>query len=313
MKKLREFCFDNRVTALWQVSMSDYTSFRIGGLADAFLLPSTEGALIASVRFLQREKIPFCVIGNGTNLLVSDKGFRGALISTRHIRSIRINGTEAKVGCGTPISMLESRLAEHCLGGAEALYGIPGTIGGAVYMNAGAYGVELSDLVTLVSVMRLSDGACFALRQKECGFSYRNSVFAERRDYAILSVEMSFVPRREAEVREAMKKHLSLRMEKQPTALPSAGSAFKRPRGYYAAALIAEAGLSGLRVGGAAVSVKHAGFIVNLGDATAEDVRQLMREIRERVAARFGVTLFSEIEYVSENGRVCDPMEDTPS
>lgn len=312
MKKLREFCFDNRVTALWQVPMSDYTSFRIGGCADAFLLPSTEGTLIASVRFLQKENIPFCVIGNGTNLLISDNGFRGALVSTRHIRSIRINGTEARVGCGTPISMLESRLAEHCLGGAEALYGIPGTVGGAVYMNAGAYGTELSDFVTLVSVMRLDDGVCLALPKKECAFSYRHSVFAERRDYVILSVEMSFVHRREAEARTAMKKHLSLRMEKQPTALPSAGSAFRRPHGLYAAALIEEAGLSGLRVGGAAVSVKHAGFIVNLGDATAEDVRRLMREIRERVDSRFGVALRSEIEYISENGRVCDPMEDTP-
>lgn len=309
MRRLREFCFDNRVTALWQAPMSDYTSFRIGGVTDAFLLPSTEGALVASVRFLKEEAIPFCVVGNGTNLLVSDRGFRGALLSTRHIRSVAVNGTEVKAGCGTPISMLERCLAEHSLGGAEALYGIPGTVGGAVYMNAGAYGTEIADLVTLVSVMRVSDGQCLALPKKDCLFSYRHSAFGDRRDLVILSVEMALARRREAEVRENMRRYLSLRMERQPTALPSAGSAFKRPNGFYAAALIEGAGLSGLRVGGAAISVKHAGFIVNLGNATADDVRRLMREVRDRVARRFGVTLTSEIEYIDENGRVRDPMD----
>lgn len=313
MKRLREFCFDHHITALWQAPMSDYTSLRIGGKADAFLLPSTEGGLVAVISFLNDEGIPFCVIGNGTNLLVSDEGFRGVLISTRHIRSVTVNGTEVKAACGTPISVLERHLADHSLGGLEPLYGIPGTVGGAVYMNAGAYGTEIADRVNMVSVIHTADGQCGVLQKKDCRFGYRQSAFMQSRETAILSVELSLERRREAEVRESMRRYLSIRMEKQPTALPSAGSAFKRPDGFYAAKLIEEAGLSGLRVGGAAVSVKHTGFIVNLGDATARDVRLLMRQIKDTVASRFGVCLTSEIEYIDENGRIRDPLsEDEP-
>ena len=310
MKRLREFCFDNRITALWQVPMADYTSFRIGGRADSFLLPSTEASLVSLLRFLIAEQIRFCVIGNGTNLLVSDEGVTGVVISTRHIRSVSVNGTSVHVGCGTPISVLGRRSAENALGGLEALYGIPGTVGGAVYMNAGAYGTEIGERISLVSVFDITDGRCKTLTKEECRFSYRNSVFMQMAEWVILSAEISLTPRREAEVREDMRRYLSLRMEKQPTALPNAGSAFRRPKGDYAARLIDQAGLSGFRVGGAAVSVKHAGFLVNLGGATAEDVKKLMHQIQDRVEERFGVRLTSEIQYLDRDGSIYDPLRE---
>ncbi|MBO5652732.1 MAG: UDP-N-acetylmuramate dehydrogenase, partial [Clostridia bacterium] len=238
MKRLREFCFAHHITALWQVPLSDYTSFRIGGTAEAMLFPPSEGSFVMLLRFLLGEKIPFCVMGNGSNLLVTDEGVAAAVVSTRHIRSVSVNGTSVTVGCGTPLSVLCRRLAESSLGGGEALYGIPGTMGGAVYMNAGAYGVETADLVRFVSVVDTKSGECKTLSCAECGFSYRHSVFMEKRQDVILSVELLLSPRREELVREDMKRYLSLRMEKQPTALPSAGSAFRRPEGEYAARLI---------------------------------------------------------------------------
>lgn len=313
MKRVREFCFAHHITALWQAPMADYTTFRIGGKAEAFLLPPSEGSLVLLLRFLREERIPFCVIGNGSNLLVTDECVSCVVISTRHIRSVTVNGTSITVGCGTPLSALCRRLSECSLGGAEALYGIPGTVGGAVYMNAGAYDTEISDLVRFVSVVDTTTGSCEVLSREDCRFSYRHSVFMQRKDTVILSVELSFFPRREESVRENMKHYLSLRMEKQPTALPSAGSAFRRPQGGYASRLVAEAGLSGFSVGGAAVSVKHSGFLVNLGDATARDVIALLKIIREKVQNSFGVCLTPEIEYLDQNGTIRDPLlgEDT--
>ena len=308
MKRVREFCFAHHITALWQAPMADYTSFRIGGKAEAFLLPPSEGSLVLLLRFLREERIPFCVIGNGTNLLVADEGVFCVVISTRHIRSVSVSGTSVAVGCGTPLSVLCRRLSECSLGGAEPLYGIPGTIGGAVYMNAGAYGREIADLVTMVSVVDTKNGSCKVLSREDCLFSYRHSVFMEKKDEVILSVELSLSQRREEAVREDMKRYLSLRMEKQPTALPSAGSAFRRPREGYASRLISQAELSGASIGGAAVSVKHNGFLVNLGDATARDVRELLMHIREEVNHRFGVCLTPEIEYLDQNGRIRDPL-----
>lgn len=308
MKRVREFCFAHHITALWQTPMADYTSFRIGGKAEAFLLPPSEGSLVRLLCFLREENIPFCVIGNGTNLLVADEGVSCVVISTRHIRSVTVSGTDVTVGCGTPLSVLCRRLSECSLAGAEPLYGIPGTVGGAVYMNAGAYGREIADLVTFVSVVDTQSGSCRVLSREDCMFSYRHSVFMQKKRDVILSVELSLSRSREEAVRENMKRYLSLRMEKQPTALPSAGSAFRRPCDGYASRLISQAGLSGASVGGAAVSVKHNGFIVNLGDATARDVTELLWLIREKVEDTFGVCLACEIEYLDQDGRIRDPL-----
>ncbi len=298
MRKLREFCLERRIAVLWDVPMADYTSFRIGGKVDALLFPDTEVQLVSLLSFLLESGLCFRVIGNATNLLISDDGFRGVLITTRHMRAVSVSGTTARAACGTPINVFCRTLAEFSLGGLEALYGIPGTLGGAVFMNAGAFGHTVSDSLAYVSVLNIQNGQTTVISRKDCDFSYRHSYFSERRHLIILSADFLLKPSACGAVRERMKAVLARRMEKQPTALPSAGSAFLRPEGHYAGKLIEEAGLVGTRVGGAAVSVKHAGFIVNLGGATAKDVLDLIAFIRETVFEKFGVTLTPEIEYI---------------
>ncbi len=298
MRKLREFCLKRHIAVLWDVPMADYTSFRIGGKTDAFLFPSTEAELVALVTFLSEEQIAFRIIGNATNLLVSDDGFRGALVTTRHVRSVSVSGITVRAACGTPINVLCRTLAEFSLSGMEHLYGIPGTIGGAVFMNAGAFDHSVSDSLSFVSVLDLLNGRTAVVSKKDCAFSYRNSLFRENANLVILSADFTCSPVDCGVVREKMKHVLKIRMEKQPTALPSAGSVFLKPKGHYAGKLIEDAGLMGARVGGAAVSVKHGGFIVNLGGATAKDVLDLITHIKKEVFACFGVTLETEIEYI---------------
>ncbi len=298
MRKLREFCLKKQVAVLWDVPMADYTSFRIGGKVDALLFPDTEAELVSLLAFLLETEIPFRVIGNATNLLVSDHGFRGALVTTRHIRSVSVSGTTARAACGTPLNVFCRTLAEFSLSGVEDLYGIPGTVGGAVFMNAGAFGALISDNLSFVSVLDARNGETAVVSRKECHFSYRDSFFRENKHLIILSADFTCRPSNCGTVREKMKNVLKIRMEKQPTALPSAGSVFLKPKGHYAGQLIEDAGLMGARVGGAAVSVKHAGFIVNLGGATAADVLDLIAYIKKEVFARFGVRLETEIEYI---------------
>ena len=297
-KQLREFCLKERLSVLWRAPLSDYSSFRIGGPADALLLPDTEKNLLSLLCFLKREEIPFRVIGNGTNLLFSDDGFRGAVVSTRHVRGVSILGNTARAAAGTPLNVLCRTLADHSLDGFAPLYGIPGTVGGAVFMNAGAFGATVSDHLTFVSVYRTASGKYETYAKDALAFSYRSSVFSTQRDAIILSAEFALPYGDQENIREKMRQNIAERMEKQPTALPCAGSAFLRPKEGYAARYIEDAGLKGARIGGAAVSVKHAGFIVNLGGATASDVLALIELIEKTVEERFGVTLAPEIEYV---------------
>lgn len=297
-KILREFCLKERVPVLWHAPLSDYTSFRIGGPADAVLLPNTEKELLSLLCFLKGVSIPFRVIGNGTNLLFSDEGFRGAIVSTRHVRGVSVLGQTVRAAVGTPLNVLCRTLAEHSLDGFSSLYGIPGTVGGAVFMNAGAFETTVSDFLDFVSVYRLEDGKIEALSKKDLRFSYRFSAFHEKMNEVILSAEFSFPRGLQEEIREKMRQNIEKRMETQPTALPCAGSAFLRPKDGYAASWIEKAGLKGARVGAAAVSLKHAGFIVNLGGATAKDVLSLIALVKRTVEEKFGITLIPEIEYI---------------
>ncbi len=299
-KILREFCLNERVPVLWRAPLSDYTSFRIGGPADAFLLPDTEKALLSVLCFLKQENIPYRVIGNGTNLLFSDEGFRGAVVSTRHVRGVGIMGKTARAAAGTPLNVLCRTLAEYSLDGFSSLYGIPGTVGGAVFMNAGAFGAVVSDYLDFVSAYDVTNGKIEMISRKELDFSYRSSVFQTRKDIIILSAEFTLPKGSQENIREKMRQNIAKRMETQPTALPCAGSTFLRPKDGYAAAWIERAGLKGARVGGAAVSLKHAGFIVNLGGATAKDVLSLITMIKDEVNRRFGVLLAPEVEYIGE-------------
>lgn len=298
MQLLREFCLDHHIAVLWDVPMTDYTSFRIGGRAEALIFPSTEAQIASLLLFLTKENISYRVIGNATNLLVSDEGFCGALVTTRHIRSVSVSGSTARAACGTPINSLCRTLAEFSLSGFEALYGIPGTVGGALFMNAGAFDHTVSDRLSYVSVFDTKGGKTAVIPTKDCAFSYRHSLFAEQRHLIILSADFELRPAPCGAIREKMKEALAKRMETQPTALPSAGSTFLRPEGHYAGRLIEEAGLVGARIGGAAVSVKHAGFIVNLGGATAKDVLDLISYVQATVFEKCGVTLTTEIEYI---------------
>ena len=297
-KKLREFCMANRLTALWKAPLSDFTSFRIGGVADAVLLPDREGALMELLSFLKRERIRFRLIGNGTNIYFADEGFRGVIISTRRMRDVRVVGNTVRAAAGTPLNVLCRTLADRSLGGLEPLYGIPGTVGGAVVMNAGAFGSTIADHLTYVSVYRAEQGEIQTLPKQALGFSYRNSALLHEKETAILSVEFYFPTVNSEIITEKMRQNIKRRMDTQPTALPSAGSTFLRPEDGYAAAWIEKAGLKGLRIGGAAVSLKHAGFVVNLGDATAADVNALIAEIQKRVLEQFGISLIPEVEYI---------------
>lgn len=298
MQKLREFCLNHQISALWQVAMAEYTSFRIGGVADALLFPSSEDAFLKTLAYLREQKTPFRIIGNATNLLVSDRGFRGVIVTTRHIRSLSLSGFSVRAACGVPINVLCRRLADASLGGLESLYGIPGSVGGAVFMNAGAFGATVSDRLELVTVYDLENGKTVVLSKRECDFSYRKSIFKEKRNLVILSAAFEVSPAVCENIRERMRDALSVRMERHPTALPSAGSVFLKTEGKSAGELIERAGLMGLRVGGAAVSLKHAGFIVNLGGATAEDVLSLIAYIKKQILEKYGITLETEIEYV---------------
>lgn len=298
MQKLREFCLNLQIPALWQVPLSDYTSFRIGGPADALIFPDTEEELLRLLAYFGQENICFRVIGNASNVLVSDKGFRGALVSTRHIRSLSVTGVTVRAACGVPINVLCRKMAEASLGGLESLYGIPGTVGGALRMNASAFGSAVSDVLEFVTVFDLSKNKTEVLFKRDCDFSYRHSIFSENKSLIILSAAFCAYAKPSEEIREGMRHALGIRMEKHPSALPSAGSVFLKHDGRSAGELIEGAGLKGKRIGGAAVSLKHAGFIVNLGGATAKDVLDLMEYIKARVKEKYDVTLTAEIEYI---------------
>ncbi len=298
MQKLREFCLNLQIPALWQVPVSDYTSFRIGGLADALIFPDTEEELLLLLGYLSGEGIRFRVLGNASNVLVADEGFRGALVSTRHIRSLSVTGMAVRAACGVPINVLCRKMAEASLGGLENLYGIPGTVGGAIRMNASAFGCAVSDVLDFVTVFDFEESKTKVLFKKDCDFSYRHSIFSEKPSFIILSATFRTPKKPSEQIREGMRRALSIRMEKHPSALPSAGSVFLKHEGKSAGELIEGAGLKGERIGGAAVSLKHAGFIVNLGGATAKDVLDLMEYVKMRVREKYGVDLTAEIEHI---------------
>ena len=304
MKKLREYCLHKHLEALWNVPLAPYSSFRIGGPADVVLFPQTEEELAQLLAFLETEQIRYRVFGRATNLLFSDAGFRGALVTTRHMTSLSVCGETLRASSGLALNALCRAAEESGLGGAEALYGIPGTIGGAVCMNAGAYGTEIKDVLAFATVYDTERQRVLVLPKEKCGFSYRDSALRRNRRLILLSADLTLSAMPKAQITEKMRKICRKRSEKQPLQYPSAGSAFRRPQGDYAGRLIAEAGLCGTRIGGAAVSRKHAGFIINIGGATASDVLSLLSVVQTKVEEKTGVALSPEIEYV-------EPMPDS--
>lgn len=279
--------------------MMKHTSFRIGGPADWLITPESGKALCEAVKFLKAEGVPYFILGNGSNLLVSDEGYRGVVIHIgKNMGDITIEGERIRAGAGALLSTVASKAAAASLTGMEFAGGIPGSIGGACVMNAGAYGGEMKDILTSVIAL-FEDGS---VRKVPCGelmLGYRSSALM-RNGAVVLEAELSLTEGDIGEIRATMDDLRERRVSKQPLDLPSAGSTFKRPEGYFAGKLIMDSGLRGYAVGGAQVSEKHCGFVVNRGGATADDVMTLIRHIQKTVLKNFGVELVPEVRFLGE-------------
>ena len=278
--------------------MSKHTTFRIGGKADLFV-SADEKSLPQLLKEAADEKIPVTIIGNGSNLLVGDGGIRGLVIEIgKGMDKIEISDNIMTVGAGTLLSKAANTAAEHGLSGMEFAAGIPGSVGGAVVMNAGAYGGEMKDIIMDVDVIT-REGEYRRLTLEELELSYRHSCIIEN-EYIVVRARLMLQEKDEAQICLVMEDLKNRRKEKQPLNFPSAGSTFKRPEGYFAGKLIMDAGLRGYSVGGAQVSEKHCGFVVNKGGATASDVVKLMNDVRDKVMEEFGVELEPEVKMIGE-------------
>lgn len=275
--------------------LSKHTSFRIGGPAEVMAFPKTEGELSEVLKVSKELDTQFVILGAGTNVLAPDEGVRGLVICLKDCMNgmEALEGNRIRVMSGVTMSRAAVYASKLGLSGMEFAHGIPGTVGGGVYMNAGAYGGEISQICESVTVMNRL-GKMRTLSREEMGFSYRHSVL-EKTGEIVISAVLQLTQDTPESVMKRMKELLSKRSASQPLDLPSAGSAFKRPASGYAAALIDGAGLKGFQVGGAAISVKHAGFAVNLGGATAEEVKELLRQVSNRVFETSGIRLEPEV------------------
>ena len=280
-------------------AMSQHTTFKIGGPADYFLMPDKGEDVGRVIKICKEKEIPYFILGNGSNLLVGDGGYRGAVIQIyRNMSSVTVEGNEITAQAGALLSAVADAAKNASLTGFEFAGGIPGTIGGAVVMNAGAYGGEMKDVLTEVTVMNV-EGDIFTLPTEELELGYRTSII-KTAGYIVLEAKIRLKEGDPEVIRETMKDLTIRRTTKQPLEYPSAGSTFKRPEGYFAGKLIMDSGLAGYQVGGAQVSEKHCGFVINAGDATARDVRTLMDNVRDIVYKKYGVTLEPEVKFLGE-------------
>lgn len=279
--------------------MKLHTTFRIGGPAQYLVTPRTNEEVRAVVGLCRGEGIPYYIIGNGSNLLVSDKGYRGVVIQLyKEFSSITARGNEIRAQAGASLAKIAAEALRQGLAGFEFASGIPGTLGGACIMNAGAYGGEMKDVLQEVTVLT-REGEQKTLQRDELDMGYRTSR-ASREGYIILEALISLEQGEAGEIRKKMDDLKERRVSKQPLEYPSAGSTFKRPEGYFAGKLIQDAGLRGFRVGDAMVSEKHCGFVINCGNATAAQVDELIRQVQEKVRENSGVTLEPEVRRLGE-------------
>lgn len=279
--------------------MGKHTTFRAGGKADYLVMPSNEEQVRDLVLLLKKENVPYYVMGNGSNLLVRDQGFKGVIIQiARKMNQIRVEGETIYAQAGALLSKIAAQALGEGLTGFEFVSGIPGTLGGAVMMNAGAYGGEMKQVIVNACVLT-SAGEIAVIPADLMELGYRTSVFAKNQDI-ILSAQLKLEYGNEAVIREYMDELKEQRVSKQPLEYPSAGSTFKRPEGYFAGKLIQDAGLRGFQVGGAQVSEKHCGFVINKDHATATDILSLMEQVSDKVEAEFGVRLEPEVKIIGE-------------
>ncbi|MCR5197061.1 MAG: UDP-N-acetylmuramate dehydrogenase [Pseudobutyrivibrio sp.] len=279
--------------------MSKHTTFKIGGPADIYVEPSIV-QVVPLIKLLKKQAIPFMVIGNGSNLLVSDDGIEGVVISlAKPAADIQIDGTSITAEAGAMLSSVANQAAASGLTGLEFASGIPGSIGGAVYMNAGAYGGEIKDVLTSVTILT-PEFDLVELTPEDLDLSYRHSSLMEKGGI-VLSAKLELQLGDSQAIKAQIEDIRQQRINKQPLNFPSAGSTFKRPEGYFAGKLIDDAGLRGYTVGGAQVSNKHCGFVVNTGDATCADVLKLMSDVDDIVFDKFGVHLAPEVRIIGRN------------
>lgn len=297
-EQLASLCKEKEIPVLWEEPMKHYTSFQIGGPASAVCIPKNREQLSCLLSFLRKMQINHWFVGNGSNLLISDEGLKGVviLLDSDFDGEILISNTVLEAPAGKKLSSVCAAACRAELTGLEFAWGIPGSVGGAVYMNAGAYGGEMKDRLIWVEYLDL-DGNIQRVPAEKLNLSYRHSCFMEQEYQGVCIIRAAFSLKKgeQAAIQAEMDRIIGQRKEKQPLDLPSAGSTFKRPQGTYAAQLIDQCGLRGFTVGGAQVSTKHTGFVVNIGGATCQDVLELARQVKECVKEKTGFELEMEV------------------
>lgn len=279
--------------------MKKHTTFRIGGAADYFVMPVSPEEVEQAIAVCKEEKVSYYIVGNGSNLLVSDKGYRGVVIQIfKEMSNVRVDGTCICAQAGASLAKIAAAALDAGLTGFEFAAGIPGTLGGACVMNAGAYGGEMKDVLAEVTVLD-EKGEIRTIGKENLELGYRTSIIA-RKQYTVLEAKLQLKEGDQEAIRGLINELKERRVSKQPLEYPSAGSTFKRPEGYFAGKLIQDAGLRGFRVGDAMVSEKHCGFVINAGDATAADVDSLMKQVSAKVQQQFGVPLEPEVKRLGE-------------
>lgn len=275
--------------------MKRYTTFKIGGPVDLLVKPNTYKQISEIIKLCKEYQVPYYILGNGSNLLVSDEGYRGVVIQVySHLADVKVEGHQITAQAGALLAKVATAAMEHSLTGLEFAHGIPGTLGGAVVMNAGAYGGEMKQV--LVSCKVLDEGGnILTLSNEDLELGYRTSII-QRANYIVLEATMALQPGEKEQIKATMKDLMGRRKEKQPLDKPSAGSTFKRPEGYFAGKLIMDSNLRGYQIGGAKVSDKHCGFVVNDGGATCKDVEALIGHVQRTVHKKFGVMLETEVK-----------------
>jgi len=286
-------------TLIMDEPLRNHTTFRVGGKADAFLSVRNEEQVKNVVAICNRYQVPFFILGNGSNLLVSDKGYRGMVIAIGNdFAKISVDANRIHAQAGAMLGSVAQMSAKQGLGGMEFASGIPGSIGGAIVMNAGAYDGEMKNIVEKITALT-KEGEIITLSCEELEFGYRTSR-VKKEGLIVLSVTLILEPKEQAVIYEKMNDFAARRREKQPLEYPSAGSTFKRPEGMFAGKLIMDAGLKGYSVGDAQVSEKHCGFVINKGNATAEEIRTLIEDVQMKVKESFGVVLEPEVIFVGD-------------
>lgn len=279
--------------------MKSHTSFKIGGVADVFVSPTTKLQLVDAIRICKENQVPYYIIGNGSNLLVSDKGFRGVIIEvSKNLSEMRREGNMIIAEAGALLARIAKTAESADLTGFEFAHGIPGTLGGAVTMNAGAYDGEMKNVILQAEIID-QQGQIQTFTKDQLELGYRTSII-QKKGYIVLEAVIALQPGNKEEITAKMKDLAGRRKDKQPLEYPSAGSTFKRPVGHFAGKLIMDGDLSGYEVGGAQVSEKHCGFVINKGDATFEDVMQLIEHVQKVVKERFNVELEAEVRIIGE-------------